>query len=387
MHTTSKLTSPWSEVLSASSFSLGIACNLLTDRYAVASIVIGLAIPPITLIVILALRRWGPLTREMFTRRTVATIAILTLVPLVLAGSGAYLTRDTDGVPAAGHLKAQLRVANQTRGDTEYAVTTTARYDEVVKFELEYANTGSRRLTDLIPSFRFVDGPGRFGKLEAIVRAGGQSTTVGARVDLGREDAVLQFIPGTIYWRHNVAQPSEHVEYRTVHLDDAPVTSGSSYPIDSSVAPNGAQPSTITIMARVTAPGVGIKVLARGPEGWRTDLNANPGDRVRLQIRVRNLGNLPLRDVAVRFNQPPGVAIQDGEAVLAVTGRRVATIPASNVPFGLRLDTVPIGGRATVAFTVVVGQAATPGSVMRGVGVIKAAGLNEYFNTVDLLVR
>ncbi len=308
---------------------------------------------------------------------------------MLLVGTGAFLSRDRPTVPpvAASRpaLSVEAEVANQTRGEDTYRTTTTARYDDVVKFSVTLENLGEHPLRGVVPTFRFVDGSGTESHLETRLTIGDFSVIRTTTVDLGRADATLRFIEGSVSWRHQVSQPDEPSAHRTDKLDDASVTSGGSYPLQT-LLPGEA--SSLTLMARMTVPSVGITIDARTSNArWRTDVVAAPGDRVDTRIVVRNRGNVPLRDVAVRVSPAPGLSVQSaggpgGDVQLVRRGQRSGASAASITTWGVRVGELLPGEVVHVRFSMILSPAVESGAELRTVGVVSSAGLDEYHNVL-----
>ena len=370
---------------------LNLLCNLLTEFSTKAALVVAAAGVSFT-VVRHSFKRWRRTGRRPSRRLTALVVVITVVQPLLLVGTGAFLSRDRPPAESTGHTRPTLsvtaEVANQTRGDVEYAASTSARYDDVVKFSVTLENHGDSVLRGVVPTFRFVDGPDTEGGLETRLAVGHHTITRSTTVELGRADAALRFIEGSLYWKHQISQPNDPAVYRTDHLDDASVINGGSYPLQSLLP---GETSSLTLMARSTVPSVSIDVGAKTRNAtWRSDVAAAAGDKVDTRILLRNLGNLPIRDVTVRASPAPGLALNSlddtGDVAVIHGGRRSSATARDLSTWGVRVEELAPGEVAQVRFTMTLSPAAESGADLRTVGIVSSAELDEYYNTLILAV-
>jgi uncharacterized repeat protein (TIGR01451 family) len=216
-------------------------------------------------------------------------------------------------------LEGSIGVANMTRNETNYAPSTSASYNEVVKFSVYYHN---RELSDsgkVAENLKIdVDMPTEAGRTQTVtVRIAGDNTntvTDRATVNLNREDARLEFIPGSVYWKHNKGT-RENMNYVTEKVADSYLNGRT---IIEDVKPCFEYESTITFQARVIVPSVSItkKVRQAGQGQAVTSMNVKPGDRLEYLLTAKNLGNEDLTDVTMRDQLPANITYVPGTVKL-----------------------------------------------------------------------
>ncbi len=215
-------------------------------------------------------------------------------------------------------MEGSIGVANQTTGETTYKTSTNAKYDEVVKFSVYYHNRELPESNRVAENFKIkIDMPTAAGTNQVVkVTMKGDNTntiTDTATVNLNRADANLEFIPGSVYWKHNVGTRTDQ-NLVTQQINDSIILSGA---VIEDVKPCHEFEATVTFMARVKIPSVGIYKYVHN-EGGTTqatdNLVAQPGARVEYIVQAKNLSNTNLTNVYLRDPLPKGVTFVPGTA-------------------------------------------------------------------------
>src|SRR5688572_9633981 len=105
-------------------------------------------------------------------------------------------------------LEGSLGVANVTAGDTTYKESVNASYDQVVKLQAFYHNRENPDSGKVANNLTVkIDIPNQAGAVQTVTSTikGDDTNTVNdfVTVNLGRDDAYLEYIPGSARWRHN----------------------------------------------------------------------------------------------------------------------------------------------------------------------------------------
>lgn len=267
------------------------------------------------------------------------------------------ITLNAVAAPAV-QIESTMGAANVTAGDTSYSDSVAAGYDEVVKVQLWYHNmedpTSGLVAEDLTAKFDVPTGQGALQTIEGTV--GGSNTnsiTSNVTVDLGRDDAYLEYIPGSAKWRHNTGT-NDNVTYQTVGISDTVVTAGAGLNLED------AQPcfnfeATVTILLRVRVPSVDIEKSVAIPDSgqaWGEEVTVNPGDKVKFLFSVINNGNTQLDNVTVGDVFPNGIEYVNGSTVVTngnhPDGVAISTDDLANG--GLNLNSFAVGGYTYVTF-------------------------------------
>lgn len=217
-------------------------------------------------------------------------------------------------------LEGSLGVANVTAGDTQYKESVSASYDQVVKVQAFYHNRenpdSGKVAEDLKVKISF---PNQAGKAQTVTtRISGNDTNVVedfVTVNLNRDDAYLEYIPGSAVWRHN-AGTNEDVKIVEQTISDDVVTKAGGLVIeDAKPCYNFA--ATVTVLARVKVPSVGVtkKVRKAGTQdATTTNLSVAPGTRLEYVVTAKNLSNTDLTNVYLRDPLPKGLTFVPGTA-------------------------------------------------------------------------
>lgn len=264
-------------------------------------------------------------------------------------------TFSTLAAPAV-RIEADLGVANVTAGDTSYSDSVSAGYDEVVKVQLWYHNMENADsglvAEDLTVKF---DVPSEQGSTQTITgTVGGSNTntvTNTVSVDLGRDDAYLEYIPGTAKWRHNTGT-NDNINYQTVGISDDVVTAGAGLNIEDA-EPCFNFEATVTILLRVRVPSIQVEksvALPGSDAGWGESVTVEPGDKVSFLFTLINNGNSQLNNVTVGDVFPDGLTYVNGTTRLTngnhPDGIDISVDDIANG--GLNLNAFAIGGYSYV---------------------------------------
>ena len=289
-------------------------------------------------------------------------------------------------------LEGSIGVANQTTGETTYQESTNAKYDEVVKFQVFYHN---RELPDsgrVAKNFKVkVDMPSQAGTNQVVkVTMGGDNTntiTDTAIVNLDRPDAHLEFIPGSVYWSHNIGTRT-NVNDVTQNIPDSTILDGSV--LEAELQPCHEFEATVTFMARVKIPSIGItkKVRKAGTnDATTTDLAVAPGTRLEYGITAKNLSNETLTNVYLRDPLPKGLTFVPGTAkkYYGTYDGTVMTADEANAFFNGRknIGSLDPGAQAFITFEATVGSAeqlACGVNIMKNIAVVDTDQTGEYNN-------
>lgn len=275
------------------------------------------------------------------------------------------LTFSAIAAPAV-RIESALGVANVTAGDTTYEDSVSAGYDEVVKVQLWYHNMEEADsglvADDLTVKFDVPTGQGSTQTIKGTVGGSNTNTVTNTvTVDLGRDDAYLEYIPGSAKWRHN-AGTNENVNYQTVNISDDVVTKGAGLVIEDA-EPCFNFEATVTILLRVRVPSVSIEksVGIPGQGDWGENVTVEQGDKVKFLFTVLNDGNAPLKNVIVGDVLPEGLEYVPGSTV-ATNGNHPDGIKITSdniVSGGIDIGDFAVGGYTYVTFEAIVSEDAS----------------------------
>jgi len=329
--------------------------------------------------------------------RKIASIASAALVALAIALPVAASAAN----PIS--LSNQTTVANATQsaGSNNWTSTVNASYNEVVAVQVIYNNTeeaGSGKVAnDVHVKVNLPTTAGATQNITTSVSGSNTNTVSGSStVNLSRSDAYLQFIPGTVTWRHATADNADvngSVNVTTENLAASKITvSGGT--IDMSLGNElPCQAGSIVLQARVIVPGVSVDKFVRlkGDTTWQTSINAKLGDTLEYEIAYKNTGNSLENNVEFRDQLPKGITYLAGSTKLK----------SGNYPNGLNVtsddlvtkgifagDYAP-GAAGYVMFTATVsGEGLACGdNLLRNVAYVQPQGMNYYYNTADVHVN
>ena len=176
-------------------------------------------------------------TRKMWRRAMAGVLAlgVAVLLPVSIMAADEVM------------LDGNLGTANVTAGDKSYAQAINAKYNELVKVQVQYRNTSDDKTGQKVRvKITLPDGAGKIQAVKATV--GGDNTSALDKqvvVNLERDDASLQFIPGSAVWKHN-AGSNDKPDYKEEKISDE-VVSGSQG-LDLGDVKAGNYSATVTIL-------------------------------------------------------------------------------------------------------------------------------------------
>jgi uncharacterized repeat protein (TIGR01451 family) len=314
--------------------------------------------------------------------KRVAAAALIALAVAFPAASFAATTVTIEG---------SLGVANVTAGDTNYAQSVNATYDQVVKLQVYYHNRENPDSGLIANNLRVkIAMPTAAGKTQtatATISADNSNTvTDSATVNLDRADATLDYIPGSAVWRHNIGT-NDNVQMVDTKISDAVVTSSQGLVLENE-KPCYNFAATVTVLARVHIPGVFItkQVEKLGESNkWATQNTANPGDTLKYLITYKNTGNTVENQVVIRDNLPPKMTLVPGTTYLADASHPQGVKVSDTVTQGgINAGNFGAGAAAYVTFEVKVpdaSQLACGETKFTNVGVVRPQGMDEFYNT------
>jgi len=211
-----------------------------------------------------------------------------------------------------------MGVANKTTGETTYKASTNADYNQIVKLQVYYHNRENPDSGKIAENVRVkIDIPSTPGKVQTQTAtiSGDNTNTVTSKttVNLDRDDAYLQYIPGSANWRYN-AGTNEKVDIQDKKLSDDIVLGGQGLVLENQ-KPCYNFAATVTVEARVMVPGTGVdKYVQKASEekNWATSNKAVPGDKLKYRIAYKNTGNTKAENVTVRDSLPPYMTLVPG---------------------------------------------------------------------------
>lgn len=318
---------------------------------------------------------------------------------MAMAVASAVIALPLSSMAAAdARLEGSIGVANQTRNETQYKESTAASYNEVVKFSVYYHN---RELPDSglnAENLKVkVDLPTTAGTAQNVkVTIGGTNTntiTDTATVNLDRADAKLEFIPGSVYWKHNVGS-RENINYVTEKIADSKILNGEV--IETSMKPCFEYEATVTFQMRVVVPSVGITKTVRkaGTKDTMVEaMQAKAGDRVEYVITAKNLSNTPLTNVYLRDALPQNVSYVPG-TVKKFYGEYKGTVMTADEEKAFftgkkNIGSIGPGAQAFIVFEAIVADAsklACGTNALKNIAVVDTDQTGEYNNDAIVTV-
>lgn len=341
-----------------------------------------------------------------------AKATLLTLVAIALPLAG-IVNAQSSQVLMEGNTEA----LNVTAGETEYSDSTDAMVDDVVQVQVWLHNREMPEAANAENTRVAIDVPNDQGITQVItgtISADNANTVVDdTTLNLSLERARVEYMEGTAKYRYNAGAAEGRDEcktgleypaddcYETIEISDDIALSDSGVNLDDyrGGTLNGcnAYHETVTIQVRVIADVVSVNKFVRhageGADDWSTSTEAVPGDELEYLIRFRNEGNSELEDIMVGDNLPKYHTYIDGTTWLI----------NSNNPDGRNLDNDNIttgginvgnygpGATGYVWFTSELDPLAgyercNQTYDLRNVGVVRPAGMNEFYNTAQALV-
>lgn len=315
------------------------------------------------------------------TVKAISTLAVTTFLAFASTGLAAETV----------HIESKLLVANATRGDVEYKPSTTAKVDEVVKFEIWYHNTESPDSNKLAQNLNVkINIPNTKTKSHvATSTVGGANTnTVTATATVNTEiDTTLNYIPGTAVRRFN-AGTNQSPNWVTEKISDSVVAGGFTIP---AMKPCNNFQESIYVQARVNASVLSVNkfVKIEGSDKWLTEVTAKPGDKLAFLIVAKNEGNTKLTNLLIRDSFPPKLDYVEGSALLinATHPSPGITVSDNVMNGGIFVGDYQPGANAQVRFNAMVPKDLAEGCYThKNVANVKANETDFFHNEANVKV-
>ena len=314
-------------------------------------------------------------------KRLFAAVAVTTAIVLPIHTTAANQVK----------LEGSLGVANVTAGDTKYARSVNASYDQVVKLQVYYHNQelpdSGKVANNLRVKIAMPNQPGKSQKVNASISADNANTVNDqVSINLDRSDAYLEYIPGSAVWKHN-SGTNENVNFVEQKISDEVVYGGQGLVVENA-KPCFNFEATVTVLARVRVPGIKVDktVRVKGEKEWKTSNTAKPGDTLEYMISYQNAGNSEHKNVIIGDNLPPKTSLVPGTTYLAnKTNPSGVKYSSDNVTNGgIVIGNYSPGANAFVKFDVKLpkeSELQCGVTEFRNVGVARPEGMNEFYNT------
>lgn len=294
-------------------------------------------------------------------------------------------------------IEGSIGVANQTKGETTYKPSTNAAYNEVVKFQVFYHNRELPESGRIAENLKVkVDLPTTAGTTQTVkVSIEGSNTnkvTDTAVVNLDRADAKLEFIPGSVYWKHNTGS-RENPTYVTDKIADSKILNGDFL---ENAKPCFEYEATVTFQMRVVVPSVGITKTVRkaGTKDTMVEaMAAKAGDRVEYVITAKNLSNTPLTNVYLRDTLPQNVTYVPG-TVKKFYGEYKGTVMTADEEKAFftgkkNIGSIGPGAQAFIVFEAIIADASKlncGANSLKNIAVVDTDQTGEYNNDAIVTV-
>jgi uncharacterized repeat protein (TIGR01451 family) len=309
----------------------------------------------------------------------------------MIVGLAAVLPSITSAETAVA-MQGSLSVANVTAGDKTYKDGVAAASNEVVKVQLYYQNgeaaDSNKSATKVRVKLAMPTQAGKGQTVSASVK--GENTDElkdQTTVTLDRDDATLQYIPGSAVWKHNTGS-AEAPKVEESKLSDE-VVNGAQGMVLEDAKPGDAYAATVSILARVMVPGVKLEnesQLQSDTNKWSANSSASAGATLKYLVSYQNTGSGTQKQVVVRDVLPPKVQLVPDTTVLYNTTNPNGLKLTSNdiAGNGVNVGNYGPGANAYVIFQAKIADAAQlvcGSNDLRNVSSAKPDGLSEYFNS------
>jgi uncharacterized repeat protein (TIGR01451 family) len=312
------------------------------------------------------------------------------LITGMIVGLAAVLPVMTSAESKAA-LQGSLTAANVTAGDKDYKDSLKAASDDVVKLQAYYQNSGGNGADNVSKLRVKVALPTQAGKSQTVSLSLKGDNTDELKdqlvVTADRDDAMLQYVPGSAVWKHNTADQGA-AKIEDTKLSDE-VVSGAQGIVLGDIKPGQDNAGTVSVLVRVMLPNVKISTesqLQTDSNKWSANNTAKPGDSLKYIVSYQNTSSQQQKQVVLRDTLPAQIHLQPGTTTLYNT----------NNPKGLKLNSDDIAGNgvnignygaganAYVVFQAKVADAADlvcGNNGLRSVSGAKPEGQSEYFNS------
>lgn len=285
-------------------------------------------------------------------------------------------------------IESQVNVGNVTT-NTDYAKSTNAQVDDVIKVQLWYHNKEEENSGKIANNLRAkIDAPlGVKGKTQVIkttVKAdNSNAVTDTATANLSLDNASLEFVPGSVKWRHNSGS-NEQPNWVTEVITDEVVT-GQNGAVIENEKPCFNYEATITALFRVRTSSVSITKQVRllGEKDWKVENTAKPGETLEYLITFKNEGNTQLKNVVVGDNMPAYVSYVKGTTQLKNGANpNGIKITSDNITTGgIDVGNYNPGAVGYVWFAAKIDSNLQPGGyTLKNVGIVRPEGMNDFYN-------
>lgn len=321
-------------------------------------------------------------------KRLFAAAIVLTAIAFPVASMAAQTVK----------LESSLGVANVTRGDTKYAQSVSASYDQVVKLQVYYHNTenpdSGKIAKDLTVKINIPSAAGKKQMVSSKVSASNANTVKNtATINLDNSDAYLQYIPGSAMWKHNTGT-NKNVHYVKTKISDAVVTSGAGLRLENE-KPCFNFAATVTVLARVMRPGVQVTKQSEvhgQTNKWSSNNTAKPGDVLDYMITYKNNGNTVQKSVVIRDSLPLKMKLVPGSTKVYNTKYPSGQVIGNDniTSGGIIIGDYNPGQIAYITFRVMVPNEAAlacGNTTFTNVGVAHPQGLGEYYSSAQTTVN
>lgn len=320
--------------------------------------------------------------------KRLSVAAIIALAIIIPAASFAADTVAIEG---------NIVVANVTAGDTQYKKTVIASNDQLVKYQVYYhnreASSSNKTAQNLNVKINLPTTAGKTQLATATIKAANSNTvTDSTTVNLDRADAYLQYVPGSVVWKHNIGTNGA-ANYVETKLSDAVVTSSQGATLENA-RPCCNSIATVTALARVRVPTVKVQEQVRVDTTgttYSTANTANPGDTLLYRIVYTNSGNTPQSNVAIRNELPKGLTlVPKSTYIFNQTYPKGVLAKTDSIAAG----GIEIGAYGPSANAYVVFKAKLPAAtamacgenVFKSIGFVKPKGMNDYYGSATTTI-
>lgn len=278
-------------------------------------------------------------------------------ISLIFALFAAVLTTMSSFAAPEVILDSHISVANRTQGDTSYANSRTATYDDTVVFKVYYHNTedpDSNKIAENVSvKVDLPTGPGETQTVTSTVKGSNTNTVVDtASVLLDRDDAYLEFISGSVEWKHNIGT-RDNIEYETLNLADSVITGGEFTPIEHQ-KPCFEYEAWITFSMKVRVASVEVDktVALDGDTSWSESVTTEPGQTVNFSLEADNNGNARINSVTLRDLLPNGLSYVAGSSKVIDSNNPNGVSVSDNVVSdgGINIGDLPNDTNAILTF-------------------------------------
>jgi hypothetical protein len=212
-------------------------------------------------------------------------------------------------------------------------------------------------------------------------------------VNVDRDGTLLQYVPGSATWKRNTGSAGAPKYEETKISDD--VVTGAQGTVIGNVQPGELNGGTISVLARVVAPGVKTTLQSqkKGQTGqWSGSNVAAPGDTMRYLLSYQNSGGSEQRAVLARVGLAQGAALVPGTTTITTPSAPGGTPAGSDAVAagGIVIGNYQPGANAFVSFEATMPAAdklKCGDNEFRSTGVIRPEGLQEYYASALTIVR